>query len=74
MSVTWFQRIVFLLGGGYIEAYRLEVKYTTPGLIARMRSDINWAKHDLESKLARVREADSILNEIETYEAQDSGV
>ena len=65
-TVGWEKKVQSLLDPGQITDYR----YTnwSTGL-ANARSDIDYAVQSLESQLAHVREADSILREIETYEA-----
>jgi hypothetical protein len=68
MEVGWEAKVMNLLDPATAITYR----YTGRDGVANARSDIDFAISQLELRLAKAREADSILREIELWEAQDA--
>jgi hypothetical protein len=68
LTVGWETKITYLLSPSDTTNYR----YSCRNGVANARSDINYAISQLELRLAHAREADSILREIEDWEAQDA--
>ena len=68
LTVGWETKITNLLSPSDTTSYR----YSCRNGVANARSDVTYAISQLELQLAHAREADSILREIEDWEAQDA--
>jgi hypothetical protein len=67
-DVSWDIKVIYCLSPSDANPYRLGF---TPGeQLIKARADINYAIEVLEAQLARVREADSIVRELEDWEKQ----
>lgn len=65
MSVDWKLKVLHLLGGNTHDHYYNIC--TSRQSLATARAEINFLRSEYETRLARIREADSIVREIEDY-------